>query len=137
MLIKRKPIEAGPAVKMTPIIDMVFLLLIFFLVATTFAQEERELKITLPEAESGQPIALALRELIINIDEAGNIILTGRSLSIDELRDTVAAAIEQNPQQKVSVRADAAAPYGLVARALDVCKAAGVSQPFLDTIPLR
>jgi len=136
MLIKRNELEAGPVVELTPVIDMVFLLLIFFLVATTFAQEEREMQIALPEAESGQPISLALRELIINVDDRGTAVVSGRSVSLEELREIVTRAVEANPEQKVSVRADRGAPYGTVARVLDVCKASGINQPFLDTEPL-
>ena len=137
MLIKRRELEAGPMVELTPVIDIVFLLLIFFLVATTFTQEEREMQIALPEAESGQPISLALREIIINVDESGTAIVGGRSVSLEDLRGIVTDAVEANPKQKVSVRADRGAAYGAVARVLDVCKASGINEPFLDTEPLQ
>ncbi len=136
MLIKHKELEAGPTIELTPVIDMVFLLLIFFLVATTFTQEEREMQIALPEAETGAPITLALRELVINVDEAGMIVLGGRSVSLEDLRTIVTEAVGVNPNQKVSVRADREASYGVVARVLDVCKASGINEPFLDTQPL-
>ena len=136
MLIKHKELEAGPTIELTPVIDMVFLLLIFFLVATTFTQEEREMQIALPEAETGAPITLALRELVINVDEAGMIVLGGRSVSLEDLRTIVTEAVDINPNQKVSVRADREASYGVVARVLDVCKASGINEPFLDTQPL-
>lgn len=136
MLIKRKQLDAAPMVEMTPVIDIVFLLLIFFLVATTFTQEEREMQIALPEAESGQPISIALREIVINVDEAGTIIVGGRSRSLEDLRSLVSEAVESNMNQKVSVRADRGAAYGTVARVLDICKASGVNDPFLDTEPL-
>ena len=67
MLLKAKAADASPAIELTPIIDIVFLLLIFFLVATTFQQSEREIQIALPEAESGGPISVSLRELVVNI----------------------------------------------------------------------
>ena len=137
MLIRGKTTEAGPAIELTPIIDMVFLLLIFFLVATTFHQEEREMQIALPEAESGAPIAIALREIVVNVDAAGGVVIGGRTMSLEDLRTVVTEAVERNPRQKVTIRGDREASYGLVARVLDVCKASGVNEPFLDTVPIR
>ncbi len=136
MLIGKKHDDAGPTIEMTPIIDMVFLLLIFFLVATTYQQSERELAIALPEAEAAGPISTMLREIIINVDARGAIIVGGQTLGIEELRTLVADAARVNPDQKVSVRGDKDIAYGTIARVLDVCKAAGVKQPFLDTVPL-
>lgn len=136
MLIGKKQDEPGPSIEMTPIIDMVFLLLIFFLVATTYQQSERELAIALPEAEAAGPISTMLREIIINIDSAGTIIVGGQTMTLEELRTLVADAVRVNPDQKVSVRGDKDLAYGTIARVLDVCKAAGVQQPFLDTVPL-
>ncbi|OAB61104.1 hypothetical protein AY599_14200 [Leptolyngbya valderiana BDU 20041] len=136
MLIGKKQDEAGPTIEMTPIIDMVFLLLIFFLVATTYQQSERELAIALPEAEAAGPITTMLREIIINVDATGQIIVGGQTLELEELRSLVADAVRVNPDQKVSVRGDKDISYGAIARVLDVCKAAGVQQPFLDTVPL-
>ena len=64
--------ESSPTVDLTPVIDVVFLLLIFFLVATTFHQSEREMEITLPETVSGGPISMALRELDGKQDEGAS-----------------------------------------------------------------
>ena len=128
--------DAEPSVELTPIIDMVFLLLIFFLVTTTYQQAERETRIALPEVEAGGPISSVLREIVINVDETGAIVVGGQSTALEELRTLVERAVETNPDQKVSVRGDRDAPYGSVARVLDVCKAAGIDQPFLDSVPI-
>lgn len=137
MLIKKESLAASPAIDLTPIIDMVFLLLIFFLVTTTYHQVEREMQIALPEAESGAPISVALRELVVNIASDGSVIVAGGAMSLENLRALVTQAVEANPNQKVTVRADRDASYGVVARVLDVCKASGVSEPFLDTVPMQ
>lgn len=137
MLIKTDSLAAGPSIELTPIIDMVFLLLIFFLVTTTYHQVEREMQIALPEAESGAPISVALRELIVNVASDGSVVVSGRNLTLEELRSLVTQAVEANPGQKVTVRADRDASYGLVARVLDIAKSSGVSEPFLDTVPVR
>ena len=122
---------------MTPLIDMVFLLLIFFLVATTFQEAEREMQIALPEAEASGPITSALREIVINITAEGDVIVGGRDVGLVGLQEIISDAIAGNPDQKVSVRGDRGASYGDIAGALDVCKRAGVTDPFLDTVPLN
>lgn len=136
MLVGKASSEEGVGVDLTPVIDMVFLLLIFFLVATTFQQTEREMKIALPAAEASGPISLALREIVVNVTENGRIVVAGREIADDDLRTLVTEAVRANPDQKVSVRADRGASYGDVARILGICKAAGADQPFLDTIPI-
>lgn len=127
--------DASVGVDLTPVIDVVFLLLIFFLVATTFHQSEREMQITLPESRSGGPIALSLRELVVNVTADGAYIVAGRTIDEEALCAIVRERVASNPDQKVTIRGDRTASYGAVARALDLCKHAGVRDPFLDTVP--
>ena len=137
MLLKNKSAPASPTLEMTPIIDMVFLLLIFFLVSTTFHQTEREMQIALPEAVSAGPISISLREIIINVGAEGEIIVSGRTISADDLRVLIHEAVAANPDQKVTVRGDRNTPYANIINVLDVCKGAGLQEPFLDTVPTR
>lgn len=122
--------------EMTPLIDMVFLLLIFFLVATTFQQTEREMQIALPQAAFSGPISTALREIIINVDAEGAIIVSGRTIEPDDLRALIENAMTVNPDQKVTVRGDRDAAYAHIVRVLDICKSGGVQEPYLDTVPV-
>jgi biopolymer transport protein ExbD len=117
-----------------PMVDVLFNLLIFFLLATTIAQVEREMNIALPFAKSAGPITAALRELVINVDAQGQVILSGRKVSLDDLKQVVQQAVETNPEQKVVVRADRHVPYGTVVGVLDICKGAGIQEPYLDTL---
>jgi biopolymer transport protein ExbD len=119
---------------MTPMIDMVFLLLIFFLVATTFQQEEREMQIALPEAATAGPISTALREIIINVAEDGRLIVSGAEMEAAALQTMIEEAVAENPDQKVTIRGDRAALYESIVRPLDICKAAGIQEPYLDTV---
>lgn len=134
MPIRVRESDAGPAVDLTPVIDIVFLLLIFFLVATTFHQTEREMKVALPTASSAAPISMALKELVVNVDEAGSIIVSGKVIDAETLRSIITTAVANNPEQKVTIRGDRRVPYGGVVLVLDVCKAGGVREPFLDVV---
>lgn len=134
MLIRSKKPGTPLSIEMTPMIDMVFLLLIFFLVATTFHQEEREMQIALPIAQAAGPISISLREIIVNVDRDGRIIVGGRTVSADGLRTMIADAVGANPQQKVTVRGDRSTAYANVVAVLDICKGAGIQEPYLDTV---
>jgi len=125
--------ESAASIELAPIIDMVFLLLIFFLVATTFHQTEREMQIALPAAASAGPISASLREIVINVDAEGTIVVSGRRLAPDDLRAMVEQAVAANPEQKVTVRGDRAVAYASVVSVLDICKGAGIGEPYLDT----
>lgn len=134
MLIQANEKNASVLIELTPIIDMVFLLLIFFLVATTFHQTEREMQIALPVASSTAPISAMLQELIVNVDHNGQIIVGGRRIEAETLRSMVADAINVNPEQKVTVRGDRRAAYANIVTVLDICKGAGIQEPYLDTV---
>jgi len=125
--------DAGATLDMTPMIDMVFLLLTFFLAATTFYQSEREMNIVLPSAESSLPITSVLQEIVVNVSHQGEIVVSGRTINAEELSKIIGAAVTGNPQQKVTVRGDQNTAYANIVRVLDTCKTAGIQEPYLDT----
>lgn len=134
MPIRIRDADAGVPIDMTPIIDIVFLLLTFFLIATTFQRAEREMNIALPFAATSGPVSAALRELVVNVAADGRMIVGGREMSPEDLRGLVSRAVEANPGQKVTIRGDRDATYASIVRALDICKGAGIQQPYLDTV---
>jgi biopolymer transport protein ExbD len=137
MLIK----HAGPGsdlhIDFVPMVDVLFNLLIFFLLATSMAQAEREMSIALPHAASSGPISMAMREIIINVHADGTPEVAGQRLTNDDLGAMIRSAVANNPEQKVSVRGDRTAAYASIAAVLDTCKGAGIQQPYLETIPIN
>ncbi len=134
MLIRSKEAAEGVVIELTPMIDMVFLLLVFFLVATSFHQTEREMQIALPFASSATPITAILQEIVVNIDADGKIVVGGRRLEPEALRSMVADATAANPEQKVTLRGDKNTAYANIVAVLDICKSAGIQEPYLDTV---
>ncbi len=134
MLIQANESTPRLSIELTPMIDMVFLLLIFFLVATTYRQTEREMQIALPAASSAAPISAMLQELIVNVDVDGKIIVRGRNVEPETLRSIVTEAVKVNPEQKVTVRGDRRTAYANIVTVLDICKGAGIQEPYLDTV---
>ena len=85
------------SLSMTPLIDVIFLLLIFFLVSTKFAEEERDLPIQLPEASEAMPLISKPKELYINIDREGRYFVGGREMTLTELDPVLERARIDNP----------------------------------------
>lgn len=118
-----------------PMVDVLFNLLIFFLLATSLQQADREMQIALPQSRAAGPLAAALKEIVVNVTDQGQIIVARSVLTEEGLAEMIRSAVESNPGQKVSVRGDRNAPYGHIARVLDICKGAGIAEPYLQTIP--
>ena len=117
----------GKGLEMTPMIDIVFLLMIFFLVASKLDEDDRALDVVLPQAAAAQPLTARPREFVINIDRAGNYFAGARPVRLEELRDLLVQAAADNPaRQTVIVRADEEAAHKFVVAAMDACVQAGI-----------
>lgn len=110
---------------LTPVIDVVFLLLIFFLVATRFDQEERELDVELPEVAQAQPLAMT-QGLIINIGRDGKFKVVRQEYSEDQLAAIIREAKKNNPHQTALIRGDGESALKHAARVMSLCNRAGM-----------
>ena len=112
---------------MTPMIDMVFNLLIFFMVVTRFAEEERDLKVLLPSGTEAMPLTARPQEIFVNIDNQGGYFFRGRELTQQELGQVLKEAAVNNPaSQSVIIRADKRVAWDFVATAMRLCNEAGI-----------
>lgn len=114
-------------VNLMPLIDMVFLLLIFFLVATTIAQDERDKKVKL--AITGAPAALSdpPQMVVINIRENGDVLVNGQQKSHEQLRGILRKAKDASPPRDILIRADSDSKHKHFADVVDVCHGVGVA----------
>ena len=119
---------------LTPLIDVVFLLLVFFLVATTFAKEEVEMDLELPEAATG--VAQSEEHLmIINVSAEGTIKVDGRAVTIEALGQKLTAAADRNRDQEVQIRGDTRAQHGRIVQVVDACLAASLERVSFAAVP--
>src|SRR5258705_13928295 len=102
MLIRNADPKSDVHIDFVPMVDVLFNLLIFFLLATSMAQAEREMSIALPHAASSGPISMAMREIIVNVHADGAVEVAGKTLTLDELGAMIHSALADNPEQKVS-----------------------------------
>jgi biopolymer transport protein ExbD len=119
--------DGGGGLDLTPMLDVVFLLLIFFLAATTFAREEVELDLRLPQAKSGQA-GKGKEPLVVNVFADGKVTVTGRPVSLEALRQKLVAAVERDAELSVLVRGDQDARFGAGIAVLDACRLAKIKK---------
>ncbi len=132
---KRRRGRHEATVELTPLIDVVFLLLIFFMVSTTFVRET-QLKIDLPEA-SGEVQEVEPETIEIIIDRRGEYSVSGRLLVNSEKRTLIKALQDvRNPDatsSRVVITADAQAAHQAVVRAMDAAGSVGLTQISITT----
>ena len=106
----------------TPLIDIVFLLLIFFLVATRFAEEDRELDVVLPSASEAQPLVIKPKELFVNVDKDGGYFVGGQHMDAAGVEVVLRRAVANNPaNQSVIIRADKRCEFQAVVTVMNLC----------------
>jgi biopolymer transport protein ExbD len=113
-------------IDLAPMIDVVFLLLIFFIVTWNFARFETELDVSVPVAEEGADPQRTVGEIIVNIRKDGTIVVNAVELSEDDLFQRLKAISEVYKDQAVILRGDGEASYTDIINALDVIQQANI-----------
>ncbi len=108
------------SLNLTPLIDVVFLLLIFFLTATTFQKDEVEMSLELPKSASGTAGG-DTKVIVINVAKDGRLLVDGRQVTVAALQQKLKAAASRDKKQEVLIRGDQKAQFGLVAQVFDAC----------------
>ncbi len=127
MAVKIRKGNALSSLSLTPLIDVVFLLLVFFLVTTRFAQEDYELDVVLPSASEAQPLDAEPKELFVNIDQQGDYYVDGRVVTRDEVEEILRQSLTNNPvNQSVVIRADKRVQFDFVVAVMNLCNRTGV-----------
>ena len=115
------------SLSMTPLIDIVFLLLIFFLVTTRFSEEDHELEVMLPTASEAKPLIVKPKEIFINIDSEGAYFVGNEQSDLERIQSVLQKASVNNPTgQTVIIRADRRCSWDSVVAAINACQQAGI-----------
>lgn len=119
------PADTDEGFELTPMIDVVFLLIAFFMTITSEITEEN-IKIVIPIAVEAQvPEERGVRQTI-SIDESGNIFFGARQMAPDELVEAISFSMENSPETRVYLRADARTPHRYVQEVMQATAAAGL-----------
>lgn len=123
-----QPLDTG--LNITPLVDIVFLLLIFFLLNAFFIQPEG-IGVALPRAD-GEPVA-ASDDIVVVVEADGRVLLSGVRVSLDELQDKVKTALAQEPDRPVVIKADRSVVLGKAVTVMDRVKQAGARRLIIAT----
>jgi len=118
--------QALPEFQFTAMIDVVFLLLCFFITTSVFSQWEMEVDVVLPSAQSSQMPDRLPGEVIINISKDGTISVNQRKYTLDELKDRLSTLAKLFPGQPVIIRADRESLTESLIGVVDTCRLADI-----------
>lgn len=126
MNFRKQAVPEPAGFQIAPMVDIVFLLLIFFLVTWNFARYETELDVKVPTAKEGKESRRSVGEVIINVKNDGSIVINRKTVSAEELGGTLRKISELYPDQAVVLRGDQSADYRHIVAVLDICRAANI-----------
>lgn len=111
-----------PGFQLAPMVDVIFLLLCFFVASQVFSQWETEINIKLPTAETGDLPERLPGEIIINIREDGTRVVNSQILGVEDLHSLLERIVGLFPGQPVLIRADRRTDYEHIIGVLDLCR---------------
>jgi biopolymer transport protein ExbD len=131
--------EEQPEIGLIALIDCIFFLLMFFMVATSFKQQadnekRKELPVVLPSASASLlPAAAGAAPLVIGVDRAGRFFVDGQILGTQALHDRLLKEAAADSQRRVRVDGDRAVAYQHIVHVLDLCQLAGLTHIAMHT----
>ena len=133
----RRVADQEPSVNLTPLIDVVFLLLIFFMLATTFMDPEKDINLDLPSSSEAGSVSEEIDELIVNVMADGSTVISGQQLDEANLLARLRQAAAQNPETQVTIRGDADTAHQNIVRVMDYCTHAGLGNLAIATMDIN
>ncbi len=119
--------QEEPTLNLTPMIDIVFLLIIFFMVGTKFAEMERQIKLEVPRVAQFAALTAAPEKRVINVYGDGTIMMDRQAVTLEQLTKRLRNAGSDYPDLGIIVRGDATGPLQNVTSVLGACRDAGIS----------
>ena len=116
----------APGFQIAPMVDIVFLLLIFFLVTWNFSRSETELDVKVPQAREGKESRRAVGDVILNVKADGTVVLNRRTMDQKALGEALKKIAALYPDQAVVLRGDENTDYRHVVGVLDICRQANI-----------
>lgn len=126
MPLKTEEIEE-PILNLTPMIDIVLLLIIFFMVGTKFTDAERQFDIKLPTVSDAMPLSDLPDEIVISVKQAGEIYLGEKLITLEKLEQELTVVQSRYADQSVVIRGDAQGAYQNVMDILAACHRVGLT----------
>jgi len=116
-----------PGIQLAPLVDVLLLLLIFFLLTWNAARNENELDVKVPKASAAKEKTSPIGDVVVNVKTDGNVVVNRRTLSAAELSELLKGLVQLNAEQAVVIRGDEAGAYRNVIGVLNICSEAGIT----------
>ncbi len=116
-----------PGIQLAPLVDVLLLLLIFFLMTWNAARNENELDVKIPKATAAKEKSAPPGDVVINVKSDGNVVVNHRNLNTGELAALLKGLVDLDADQAVVIRGDEAGAYKNIVEVLSICSQAGVS----------
>jgi biopolymer transport protein ExbD len=107
-------------------VDILLVLLGFFMLTWSFSRQERELDVQMPSAGEAKEQRRSVGEVIINVKSDGSLVMNRRTMSPDDLLSALSKVVALYPDQAVVLRGDQRVDYGTIVRTLDLCRRANI-----------
>ncbi len=126
MNFRRNSRRRAATVQMSSLMDVIFLLLCFFVTTSVFSQWETEISITLPTAKSATVPGRMPGEIILNLAKDGTVSVNGQTLTLADVTERLTRIAKLYPGQPVVIRADKETAYESLVGVIDACRTADV-----------
>ncbi len=121
--------------QLAPMLDVVFLLLVFFVVTQSFEDDEPDLNLTLPTAETPKPAEKVSNDIIINIRRDGTIVINRHIYTSEQLKAKLASVARLDKSMLVRIRGDEKSEYAHAVHVVDMCLKEGLTNVSFSTRP--
>lgn len=127
MNLRKHATSQHPGIQLAPLVDVLMLLLIFFLLTWNAARNENELDVKIPKASEAKEKSAPIGDVVVNVKADGTVVVNRRTLSGAELTEMLKGLVELDPSQAVVIRGDESGAYKYVVGVLNTCSEAGVT----------
>jgi biopolymer transport protein ExbD len=116
-----------PGIQLAPLVDVLMLLLIFFLLTWSAARNENELDVKVPKASAAKEKMAPPGDVVVNVKTDGSVIVNRRTMTESELGNLLQNLVKLYPEQAVVIRGDESGAYKNVVNVLNICSEAGIT----------
>jgi biopolymer transport protein ExbD len=116
-----------PGIQLAPLVDVLLLLLIFFLLTWNAARNENEIDVKVPKASAAKEKSAPVGDVVVNVKADGNVVVNRRTLTTAELTDLLKNLVQLNSEQAVIIRGDETGAYKNIIAVLNICTEAGIT----------
>ena len=127
MNLRSRATPVHPGIQLAPLVDVLLLLLIFFLMTWNAARSENELDVKVPKASAAKEKTAPIGDGVVNVKADGNVVVNRRTLTGPELTELLKSLVRLNSEQAVVIRGDEVGAYKNIIGVLNICTEAGIT----------